>query len=96
MSAISDFAAKQTAFNKRQGDAIDKSVASISAVTDDIARLNKTIADLQASNGTVTPADQALIDDLESQGDALSTKVESVATALQALDDLTPPTPPTA
>jgi predicted nucleic acid-binding Zn-ribbon protein len=96
MSVISDFAAKQQAFNQRQGAAIDGAVASLQGLTDDVAALNKKIEELQNSTGGVTPEDQALIDDLQTQGDAVAQKAESLATALQALDQQTPPTPPPA
>ncbi len=83
MSAISDFAAKQTAFNAR----ID---AGITGISGDVQKLNALIAQLQSSPGSITPEDQAALDALQTQGDALSTKVE-------ALDALTPPAvPPTA
>lgn len=96
MSAISDFLDKQTSFNQRVSDGIDSAVASIAAVTDDIQTLNDKITELQNSTGAVTPEDQARIDALETQGDALATKVESVKTALAALDALTPPKAPPA
>lgn len=80
MSAISDFAAKQNAFNQRIGAAIDGVVA-------DVKTLNDKIEELQNSGGAITPEDQALLDSLQEQGEALATKLE-------ALDNLTPPTPP--
>lgn len=80
MSAISDFAAKQKAFNDRTGAAIDGIVA-------DIKTLNDKITELQNSAGTVTPEDQALIDDLQAKGETLASKAE-------ALDAQTPPPPP--
>lgn len=96
MSAISDFAAKQKAFNDRQGAAIDAVVASAAGLTSDVKSLNDQITALQNSQGGVTPEDQALIDGLETQGDALATKLEGVSSALAALDAQTPPVvPPT-
>jgi uncharacterized protein YaaN involved in tellurite resistance len=80
MSAISDFAAKQKAFNAT----ID---SAITGITGDVKTLNDKIAALQASAGTVTPEDQALLDELEAAGNSLASRVT-------ALDDLTPPTPP--
>lgn len=94
MSAISDFLDKQTAFNDRVSKGIDAAVASVSAITDDIATLNDKITELQNSVGGVTPEDQARIDALESQGEALATKAEAVQNALAALDALTPPKAP--
>lgn len=80
MSAISDFAAKQKAFNDRLGSAID-------GVVGDVKVLNDKITALQNSAGTVTPEDQALLDDLQKQAEGLTSKAE-------ALDAMTPPAPP--
>lgn len=82
MSAISDFAAKQNAFNDR----ID---AAVTGLQGDVDALNKTIQDLQNSAGTVTPEDQASLDALQARGEVIAAKLE-------ALDALTPPTPPSA
>ena len=80
MSAISDFAASQAAFNTRMGNAIDGLVG-------DVASLNDKITELQNSQGQITPGDQALLDDLQVAGNVLADKLE-------ALDNLTPPVPP--
>lgn len=82
MSAISDFAAKQNAFNDR----MDTAVADL---TGDVKSLNDTIAKLQSSPGTITDEDQASLDALQKRGEAIATKLE-------ALDALTPPKPPAA
>lgn len=94
MSAISDFAAKQKLFNERQAAAIDQAVASLTGLTGDVQTLNDKITELQNSSGGVTPEDQVLIDDLQTQGEAVAAKAEALATALKALDDATPPTVP--
>lgn len=96
MSAISDFAAKQNAFNDRQGKAIDAAVQSIAGLSGDLQTLNAKITELQNSSGSVTPEDQALIDQLQTAGEATAAKVEALSTALSGLDALTPPAPPTA
>lgn len=82
MSAISDFAAKQNAFNDRMD-------AAVAGLQGDVKTLNDQIAALQATQGQITPEDQALLDQIEQRGDAIATKLE-------ALDALTPPTPPPA
>ena len=82
MSAISDFAAAQTKFQDRMD----------TAVTDlrgDVKNLNDQIAALQASPGTITPADQALLDGIQ-------TRASTIADKLDALDALTPPVAPPA
>lgn len=94
MSVISDFAAKQAAFNDRQGKAIDAAVLSIANLSGDFKTLNDKITELQNSSGSVTPEDQALIDQLQTAGEATAAKVEALSTALSGLDALTPPTPP--
>jgi hypothetical protein len=82
MSAISDFATKQNAFN-------DRLDSSIQGLTDDVQFMTDQIAKLQASAGTVTPEDQALLDGLEA-------RIAAATTKLEALDALTPPKPPVA
>lgn len=82
MSAISDFAAKQNAFNDRQ----DTAIADLTA---DVQALNDKITELQNSPGAITPEDQALLD-------AIVTRGENVTAKLEALDALTPPKPPVA
>lgn len=80
MSAIADFAAKQSAFNDRMDTAITD-------LQGDVKSLNDQIAALQASNGTITPEDQALLD-------GITARSAAVADKLDALDALTPPVPP--
>ena len=82
MSAIQDFADKMAVHNNE----VDAAVAGL---TDDVTALKQQITDLQNSQGQITPADQALLDGIE-------TKAAAVATKLAALDALTPPVvPPT-
>ncbi len=82
MSAISDFADKMKVHN-------DKVDAAITGLQGDVKNLTDQIAALQASQGQITPADQALLDGIESKASDISDK-------LDALDALTPPVvPPT-
>lgn len=94
MSALSDFLAKQTAYNTRNAASIDALVTTTDGIVGDVKNLTDQIAALQASAGTVTPEDQAIIDSLETQGDALATKLEGVQAALAQLDNQTPPVAP--
>jgi len=80
MSAISDFAAKQAAFQDR----IDNAVTGLTA---DVAELNDEILKLQTTTGAITPEDQALLDGIQSRTSAIAEK-------LDALDALTPPAVP--
>lgn len=82
MTAISDFAAQQKTFN-------DDIAADLTAIQGAIATLNTTITNLQNSQGTVSPEDQALIDDLVTQGTALAAQADTTA-------GKTPPAPPPA
>jgi hypothetical protein len=82
MSKISEFAAKQNAHNDKIDAAIDGLTADNKAQTD-------LIKQLQTSPGEISAEDQATLDQLEARTAAQADK-------LGALDDLTPPTPPTA
>ena len=82
MSAISDFATAQNAFQDRMDTAV-------SGLQGDVKNLTDQIAALQNSTGTITPADQALLDGIQA-------RAKSVADKLDALDQLTPPVVPTA
>ena len=81
MSKISDFAAAQSAFN-------DQMDAAITAIQADVKNLDDQIAALQASSGTITPEDQALLDGITAKSAELLAKVKAV-------DDMTPPVVPT-
>ena len=80
MATLEQYLADQQTFN----DAISKAVDDIQTI---VNNLNAQIAALQASP-TISAADQAAIDALDANGQALVTKV-------QALDTLTPPAAPT-
>lgn len=82
MSAISQFADQMKAFNDR----MDTAVADLQG---DVKNLNDQIAALQNSTGTITPADQALLDGIQARAGAIADK-------LDALDALTPPVTPSA
>lgn len=79
--AIADHVAKQKAFNERQGKSID-------GLVDDVKSLNDKIAQLQSTQGQITPEDQALLDGIEADGAALADRLEK-------LDSDTPPAVPT-
>jgi len=74
MSAISDFSDRVSA----KFDAIGTSVDGVVA---DVAFLKAKIEELQNSPGTITPADQALLDALEARVGTLSTKVADLDAA---------------
>jgi hypothetical protein len=80
MSAISEFAGRQAAFNDR----IDTAIANVQA---DVAVLQETITRLQNTPGAITPEDQALLDSIE-------TRAQGITDKLEALDALTPPVVP--
>ena len=80
MSKITD----QAAAEKADLDAIS---AKLDTVTAGIAALDKLITDFQNSPGTLSPADQAALDAIQTAVSALRAKAEAV--------DTTPPAPPT-
>lgn len=81
MSAISDFNDKLQGFFNRQ----DTAIADLQS---DVKNLDDQIAQLKSQLGTVTPADQTLLD-------GIVARVSAVSDKLDALDALTPPvTPP--
>lgn len=80
MTAISDFSDKMAAFFTRQ----DTAMADLQG---DVDNLQKQIAALNNSSGTITAADQALLD-------AIVAKAQVVSDKLDALDALTPPVAP--
>jgi uncharacterized membrane protein YdfJ with MMPL/SSD domain len=80
MSAISEFSARQTAFNDRMD-------AAVTGLQGDVTSLKDQITALQNSTGTITKEDQALLD-------AIDARVSVIADKLDALDALTPPVPP--
>jgi hypothetical protein len=90
MSAISNFADAQAAFNARLDGAIVGLQTALAGLTGDIARLNALITELQGSVGQITPSDQLLLDNLQSQAEALTVRAEAVSAALASLDLLTP------
>ena len=96
MATLNEYLQKQNTWNSRHNAAIDSLVSSVDGVKGDVEALNKKIEELQNSSGGVTPEDQALIDQLESAGDALATKMEGVAGSLKTLDEQTPPVVPPA
>jgi uncharacterized FlgJ-related protein len=87
MSAVSDFFATQMAYNDRQGVAISRIMEDVNAQNAVITALNARIVELLASSGQISADDQAMLNDLQQRG-------ESISTALEALDALTPPAPP--
>lgn len=80
MSKISEFAEVQAQHNARMHAAID-------GVAADVASLNAKIEELQNTPGEISPEDQALLDQLQAQGQALAERLEAV-------DAITPPVPP--
>lgn len=80
MSEIKEFAAKVQAFNERKH-------AAIVGIQGHLKHLTDTIEKFQSSPGAITPADQALLDNLEADAQNITTKLE-------ALDGLhAPPAP---
>jgi prophage DNA circulation protein len=94
MKELEEFAAKQADFNKRDAAAMDVVSHAVTGLTEDIKGYVQKVADLQNQLGAVTPAQKELLDNLEADGNTLTTRTEGVAEALKQLDELTPPTVP--
>ena len=71
MSAISDFAAKQNEFNALMAAGLD-------GIQTDLAALKALIEQLQNSAGQITPEDQALLDQIQSQTEAMAGRVQEI------------------
>lgn len=96
MSAISDFAAKQKAFNDATKSGLATMGTALTGIKDDIQGLNDKITQLQNNPGPISPDDQKLLDDLQLDGQSLADGVKIAADAFAALDAQTPPVvPPT-
>lgn len=93
MPSYSEFLNQLKSFQDSDDAAMDRLIAAQKNITADVAKLNKTIADLQNSQGQVTPEDQNLINQIQAQGDAIRKKQADFETALKALDEATPPDP---
>lgn len=94
MTKISEFAEKVNAHHEATTAALGEVSTAVQGVSDDVAGLKALIEELQNTPGEITPEDQALLDSIEAKAGETSAKVTEVATALKALDELTPPTPP--
>lgn len=82
MSKISEFA-------QAVAGSFDTIAASVDGLTTDVKTLNDKITELQNSSGVISPEDQALLDEIQAEAQALAGK-------LATLDDQTsaPPAPP--
>ena len=83
MEAIDTFAAAVNAAFDSLGTAVD-------GVSADVDFLKAEIVKLQNSPGTLTPADQATLDGIQTRANALAEKVKALDAATEQ-----PPTPPT-
>lgn len=77
---VQEFVSQIKPFLQRQSTAIDN-------VVGDVKTLNDKIAALQATQGQLTPEDEALLADIQSIAGGLATKTED-------LDAMTPPVAP--
>lgn len=97
MSAISEYAGRVQAHLDNISSAVDGLGTAVAGVGKDVLWLKDKIAELQNSNGGISPEDQALLDAIEARVGTLAINVGAVATAAQQLDaatDSAPPAPP--
>lgn len=66
------------AFQARVNTHLDEIGAAVDGIVLDVAELKRIITELQNSPGTVTPADQASLDALETRITGLSAKVKEL------------------
>lgn len=71
LSAISDSAARTTAF-------LNALSASIDGVSADVAALKALIEELQNSTGGITPEDQAILDQMEALAGSLAERLAAL------------------
>lgn len=87
MSKITDAVnAQKAAFGRLE--------ASLAGIGEDIASLAAKIEELQSSAGTVTPEDQALLDEASAMADNLATRFEEVDALTSATAPVPDPSPP--
>ncbi len=72
MTTIAEFAANMATYQEKLNVAVRD-------LTGDISSLAQKIADLQASQGQLTPEDQALLDGIEASASEIVAKVEALA-----------------
>ncbi len=95
MSAITDYAAQQKAFNAQLAADVDSLVTSVGGLTGDIQSLNDKITALEAQiGGGLSDEDKAALADVLADSQALVAKADPVAAAAKALDEKTPPVVP--
>ena len=90
--AFGQLVAAQGAFNTRVETSVDGVVASVAGVTTDLEKLQADLEAIQNSVGPISAEDQVSLDAAIAKGESLSGRMESVDTALKALDALRPPT----
>lgn len=95
MAIYAEFLKRQKEYNDRDDAAMEKLNTASQNLAGDIKFLKDTITKLQNSQGTVTPEDQALIDQLEQRANTASTKFDALTKSLTELDEATPPEVPT-
>lgn len=85
MASIAEYSAAVNA-------SFDQISTSVDGVAADVTALKKKIDELQNSPGGITPADQALLDDIQAKAGALAAKVKTLDD--QTADGVIPEPPP--
>lgn len=93
---ISQFITDQTAYQTAIESGLDTLQTLAADLQGDVKALSDQIAALQASPGEFNAEDQKAIDALQARTTAAQAKFTTLNTALQTLDDLTPPAAPPA
>src|SRR5688500_11809599 len=91
---VTDFLNEQRTFNEQDDAAVSALVKSFDGIKLDVDAMKKTIEDLKNTPGTPTPEETALMQQLQSQRNALSSKITAASAALKDLDESEQPEVP--
>lgn len=97
MATLQDYITQQTVFNDQMAADVSALSDKLTAIDGDVTTLNQQITDLKAllATGNLTSDQQAALDLVLASSRAVATKVKAATTSASAIDDRTPPAPPT-
>lgn len=95
MGKLTDFLNQQKAYNAQSKTAIDSIAATVTEVAADVDGLLAKIEELNNNPGVFTPEDQALVDQLITEGAEAAGKLTTAAETLAAINSKVPPVVPT-
>lgn len=93
--ALAAFQAKQDAHNAKMDAGLNDLNTAVDGLGADIQGLKDVIATLPTA-GDISPAQQAILDDIDAKMQVVEDRVTALSTKAKALDDMTPPVAPPA